>query len=205
VKREIDRNELAEIVGEVALSAEREHELLSVEEAQQVLQELDLPADRLEQARAVIASRRQELAARRKRRLLTGLAVGTVVLAAALLGYRAHSQQQALAQIGVADADLELAPGQPATTFSRSTLPQVTLRAALNRAPRGENVELGCRWNAPGGAVRYENRWDTKAIDRDLWPTHCRQRFTASDPPGAWSVTLTQGERPLTTLQFVLQ
>jgi hypothetical protein len=58
VKPEIDRDELAEIVQELASTAEHERELLNEDEVKEVLRDLDLPAHRLDEARATITSRR---------------------------------------------------------------------------------------------------------------------------------------------------
>ena len=56
--------------------------------------------------------------------------------------------------------------------------------AVLADAPQGAALPLTCAWSAPDGGVRYQNRWETKTIDRDRFPTHCRHTFGAGDAAG---------------------
>jgi hypothetical protein len=200
VKREIDRDELGEIVEQVARTAEHERELLDEDEVKAVLHELDLPAHRLEEARRVVAARRAELARRRKRLLLVSAALTTVIVAALAFGWQQQTEAAALSRISVAHSTLE-----PGTVVRREDRPEITLSASLANAPEGERVELGCDWTDGNGTLRYQQRWRTKPIDRELWPTHCKQRLGPADPAGTWSVTLSQERRPLVRLELSLQ
>ena len=87
----------------------------------------------------------------------------------------------------------------------RARSPEIALDLVLADAPQGAALPLTCAWSAPDGGVRYQNRWETKTIDRDRFPTHCRHTFGAGDAAGRWSVTMKQGERALATESFVLE
>jgi len=119
---------------------------------------------------------------------------------AAFFAWRVRSERLALAAISVAESRLD-----PAGSLSRSSNPELTLNAVLAHAPRERQVELSCDFKDQSGTVRHQKHWETRTIDRELWPTHCRQRFTTSDAAGLWSVTMKQKERPLTTARFRLE
>src|SRR6187551_1369017 len=134
------------------------------------------------------------------RSLLLPIAGLALVGAAALFVWRARSERFGLEAISVAQSRLD-----PAGSVSRAANPELTLNAVLAHAPRDDRVELSCDFKDESGTVRYQKHWQTKPIDRDLWPTHCRQRFSSSDPAGHWSVTMKQEQRPLTTVEFTLE
>jgi hypothetical protein len=69
----------------------------------------------------------------------------------------------------------------------------------------GSTLDLRCDWTGPSHDVRHQNHWQTKEIDKDLWPTHCRHTIGPEDPAGDWSVTMKLGERTLATRHFSVQ
>jgi hypothetical protein len=88
---------------------------------------------------------------------------------------------------------------------SRSASPEVALAVVLEHPPQGSALDLSCEWKTADGKVRHTNRWQTKSIDRDLWPTQCRHTFNAADPAGQWSVTMKRANRELATESFLLE
>ncbi len=204
VKPEIDRDELAEIVHEVARTEEAERELYADPEVAEVLKELDLPVERLAEAKRTVAERRAELKRRRRRLFLAGL--GALALAAGTGGllWSRHQGERALAAMQVAQSNL-LEGGAPVTAVRRDTQPELSFEVSLSKAPQGSAVDLTCDWQAPDGSLRYQNRWQTKDVDRELWQTHCRHRFGPADAAGGWSVHMKQGERKLASSRFSLE
>lgn len=183
----IDRKELEEIVEETSRVDERFDE----GEVKAVLRELGLPDNRLEEARRTIALRRKERQARR-RTLMAIVAAGVLsTLVIGVVVHRAHRRDQALAQMQPEGASVEVLPGR-----------EVSLNVVLADPPQGTTIDLSCDWRAPDGASRYESRWQTKTIDKQRWPTHCRHAFKETDAPGTWSVTMKQSGRALVTKSF---
>ncbi len=204
VKPEIDRDELAEIVHEVARSEEVERELYADPEVAEVLRELDLPVERLAEAKRTVAERRAELSRRKRRRLLVALALAAVLGAGALLLWNWAAEQRALAAMQATQARLA-ERGAPVTAVRRETQPELSFEVSLSSAPKGNELDLTCDWKAPDGSLRYQNRWQTKAVDRELWQTHCRRRFGSGDVAGGWTVIMKQGERELASERFTLE
>jgi hypothetical protein len=204
VEPKIDRADLPEIVEEAARLSEAEHEGLAAGEARQILRELDLPEGRLEEARLAVEARKRERA-RRLRALTTWAAVLGVVAAVAIaFTAHEHSQSLALGAMTASEASLSLRGSPLSAPVPRSSSPELTFDVVLARAPHAP-VDLSCDWAGPDGAVRFQSRWETKSVDRDLWPTHCRHVFSASEPAGAWTVSMKERERVLATKPFVLQ
>lgn len=201
----IDRDELPEIVEETARLEEEDQALLETQEARQILRELDLPDTRVEEARKVIAAKKEERRAIRQRSLVAAAITLAAIVGAGALALRAGTHSAALAKLGVAESALKLAGAPLPASVPRAQSPEIALDLVLADAPQGAGLPLSCTWSAPDGAVRYQNRWETKTIDRDRFPTHCRHTFGAGDAAGRWSVTMKQGERALATESFVLE
>jgi hypothetical protein len=201
----IDRDELAEIVEETARIAEEERALVDLPQARQILRELDLPAEHLDDTRQALATRRSERLARRKRALIVAALGLACVVSGAGLAWHAHAKAEALASISVSQSTLTLHGVPVATSLTRVAAPELVFDVVLAEAPQGASLDLTCVWRAPDGAVRYENRWQTKPVDRSLWPTHCRRAFGTGDAVGAWSVTMREGGHDLATQRFSLE
>lgn len=201
----IDAKELGEIVEETARIQEREADALEPEQARQVLREVGLPPERLEEAQAAVALKRAQKRERSTRVKLGALVAALLLVAFAIVGLRAHTRSEAVASV-IGSGVVVSVNGAPLTgAAARSALPELELGAVLARAPRGEALELECDWVAPGGDVRHQNHWQTKSIDKDAWPTHCRHRFGPADPSGSWSVRMRLGERVLASQKFELE
>ncbi len=201
----IDRDELPEIVEETARLEEEDQALLETKEAKQILRELDLPDTRVDEARKVIAERKVERARQTKGRVIGAVIAAVVVVGVAALALRSSTHTEALGQMSVAQAALKLGNAPLPATVPRAASPEIALDLVLEKAPQGSALPLTCAWSAPDGSLRYQNRWETKSIDRDRWPTRCKHTFGGGDPAGRWSVTMKQGERALATESFVLE
>ena len=201
----IDRRDLGDIVQETARTQRASETTIDREEAQQILRDLDLPAENIDETQQVIAMRRQELAARRQRRLIGGGLLLASAIAVGGAAFYFHARNQLVEQITSAQAALTLDGAGVRQPVARSGAPEIAFEVELARAPLNVQVPLSCEWAGPGGDVRYRNQWTTRTIDRALWPTHCRHRFSAADPAGPWSVTMKQHDRSLATEHFVLE
>lgn len=56
---------------------------------------------------------------------------------------------------------------------------------------------MHCDWIDPGGQVVHQNRYRTRVIDKEVWPTHARYRFGPGSAVGMWTVKLLLDDRVL--------
>jgi hypothetical protein len=87
----------------------------------------------------------------------------------------------------------------------RQARPEIWYRVTLDHAPLGASLSLTCEWVAPDGSVAHRNRYQTRVIDKEPWPTHARHRFGPSSPTGRWTVRLVLDSRVLHSLTFKLE
>ena len=200
----IDSKELADIVEEAARIQERESAGLDREQAREVLRELELSPALLDEARTAVAVARIKARERARRLKLAALAAAALISIGAIVGFRAHARSAAIDRVSVSQTVLALGGAPVSNVIARAAQPELSLEAVLAHAPTGDSLALTCDWRDPSGQVRYQNHWQTKTIDRDLWPTHCRHRFSAADAAGDWTVSLGVGERVLAKERFHL-
>ena len=201
----IDVEEMDEIVGEVARIQRDESDALDKEQAREVLRELDLPAERLDEARAAVAAKRRTEHERAKRFGIVAAVAVSILSVAGIVAWSAHARSEVVGQVMASTATIS-AEGSPTPgPILRAARPEVRLDVVLAHAPQGQALELACDWNGPGGDVRHQNRFTTKVIDKDVWPTHCRYRIESQDPAGEWSVTMRQNDRTLATQGFKVE
>jgi hypothetical protein len=205
VDPKVDRDELPEIVEEAARLAEEDASRVDAPEARRILEELDLPADRLEEARLAVALRRATARVRVRRRLAFAAGCALAALTAGAVALHHHAHEQAALAMTVTESSLT-SHGSPITSpLSRAAAPEVVLNAVLAHAPRDEAADLTCDWTAPSGQLEHQSHWQTRPIDRDVWPTHCKHSFGATDTPGRWAVVMRQGGHELTRGNFSLE
>jgi hypothetical protein len=202
VEPKIDAKQLDEIVDEMTRIQSAQRETLDKEQAREILRELDLPADRLDEALAAVAVRR-ELARERAVRWRVAAAVAlAIVLIVAVVIWRAHARSTALEHMTASVATLSIGGAPFSGVVTRSARPEVAFEVILVHPPQGRALDVTCDWTGPAGDVRHQNHWQTRTIDTDPWPTHCRRSFGPDDPTGDWKVTMKQGERTLVTERF---
>jgi hypothetical protein len=155
--------ELEDVVEEIAKDEAANG--VSSTQAREVLRELDLPADKLEEAAAKVRQRREAEAlekSQKKRKLLLGASVLAVLLTAGVgVGVWMQAHAAKVARITAADPVLSEEGGQ------------LRLSAKLMSAPSGETVPMTCAWRSPDGALLHENAWQTKPVSHNAWETHC--------------------------------
>jgi hypothetical protein len=84
----------------------------------------------------------------------------------------------------------------------RKKEPELWYRVTLENAPIGSKLALSCDWIDPQGKVVHRNRYETREIDRPVWPTHARYQLTPNAPAGTWTVRLYQADRVLHSKTF---
>lgn len=207
MNEKLTQSQLAQVVAEVErLSQQREAEL-DREQVKEILQELQLPDELLDEALVQI-KRREALAKQQKRNLAISLVVGV-----ALVGGISSSivwmnqRQEPIANISVSQNRITLAKdsGDSLTVFDRQQRPQIYYRVTLQNAPQGDKLSLGCDWIDPTGQIVHQNRYQTKTINKDVWPTYCRYQLGTAAQPGTWQVNMTMGDRLLSQTEFTVK
>ena len=198
--------QLAQVVAEVERLSQRREAELDREQVKEILQELSLPSDLLDDA--MVQMNRQEallVQQRRNRWIVVGVAA-VLVGAIATTTFFIQRHQQAIARISTAQNRVTLGEdnGSSLATINRQASPEVYYRTTLQDAPLGEKLSLGCDWIDPSGQVTHQNRWQTRSIDKEVWPTYCRYQFNLGAATGRWKVQMFLGSRTLSTNSFVL-
>lgn len=161
LKGRLQDDELQEVVQELS----QEETGVPLEDARAALRELDLPADRLEEAVEKVRARKAQAAyeAHTKKRKVVAIASAVALVLATVVGITAysHNQEEARARITATSPTLSEETGK------------LKLSVKLMDAPKGSAVPMTCAWRTPEGTLLHENSWKTKSIDHDAWETHC--------------------------------
>ncbi|MDJ0557061.1 MAG: transmembrane domain-containing protein [Microcoleaceae cyanobacterium MO_207.B10] len=202
--------QFTQLVGEVErLSRSRDQEL-NRDQMQEILQELNLPTDLVDEA--MMQLRRREALARQQKQnklitvgVISGLAV---VIVAGFLWF--NRQQQILNNIYVnseqSQLTLETNSGRRIITIIDSKQnPEVFYRVTLQDAPVGKKLSLGCNWINPSSEITHQNRYQTRDINQEVWPTYCRYQFNPGLPTGKWQVEMYLGDRLLSQTEFTVK
>jgi len=135
-------------------------------------------------------------------RVGTGLvALGVLAgCAAAFYWGREHWQLgRVRAEAAWLSADLE---GRPVERV-RGGAGDVYYHARLAHVPMGRRLEVECEWFGPRGETAHHGRYETRAVDHDPWPTHCRCPLGGARP-GSWRVAMSLGGRALSETVFTV-
>jgi uncharacterized protein (UPF0335 family) len=211
MNQKLTQSQLAQVVAEVErLSQQREAEL-DREQVKEILQELQLPDDLLDEALVQI-KRREALAKEQKRNLAIGVVVGVALVGGISssiiwMNQRKEAIANKMANISVSQSRITLAKdsGDNFTVFDRQQSPQLYYRVTLQNAPQGEKLSLGCDWIDSTGQVVHQNRYQTKTINQDIWPTYCRYQLGTAAEAGTWQVEMTMGDRLLSQTEFTVK
>ncbi|MCU0518531.1 MAG: DUF3859 domain-containing protein [Oscillatoria sp. Prado101] len=199
--------QLDRVIAEVqGLSLRREAEL-DRQQVQEILQELNLSPDLLDEALVQI-QRREALSVqqRRKRWIVAGVTavlIGAIATATVFVQQR----QQVLARVSTYESRIALDrdSGGNVTEVDRQSSPKVFYRVTLSEVPVGEKLSLSCDWTDPSGRVAHQNRYQTREIDRSVWPTYCYSQFGPNSAAGTWQVRMSLDGRILSTSSFVVK
>jgi hypothetical protein len=92
--------------------------------------------------------------------------------------------------------------GGDLAAVSRREGPEIWYRVTLAGAPVGAKLSLTCDWIDPAGRVAHQNHYETRVIDRPVWPTHARYRLGPGSTTGTWTVRLALDGRVLHSTTF---
>ncbi|MEQ8975172.1 MAG: DUF3859 domain-containing protein [Coleofasciculus sp. C1-SOL-03] len=199
--------QLSQIVAEVERLSQRRDDELEPEQVKQILQELSLPPELFDEA-LVQLRRREALAVQQRRnRWIVGGVIAAVVVAIAGTTVIIQQNQQALQTVSTVQSQITLTKDGSSilTEVNRQTSPLIYYRVTLKDAPIGKRLSLSCDWMNPRGEVVHQNRWQTKAIDKQVWHTYCRHQFNLAAAPGTWTVQMSLGDRLISTTSFIVK
>ena len=134
------------------------------------------------------------------------LGAGVLVLVIGAFGV-VSGRSEKLARMSTADARLALGatPDAPLTEFQRRESLEIYYHVVLQDVPLGWRLDLSCEWTDPSGRVARHNRYQTKIVYKNTWPTHCRQHFGEAAAVGPWHVRMITEDRVLSESSFVLK
>jgi hypothetical protein len=207
MERRLTPEQLKLVIAEVQEMDIANGQEMSAAEVRDILQELNLPAELLEDA-MVQVDRRQALASQQRRqRWLWGGVIAAAIVSIAISGISIHNDRQALSKV-TAQADhvtLSLQDGNSRTEIDRQAHNQVFYRLTLRDAPLDRSLSLSCHWIDPNGKIAHQNKFQTKTITTSVWQTHCRHSIGSDTTPGAWEVRAFLGERILGSAKFTVR
>ena len=205
MENRLTQTQLAQVVAEVERLAQRRAAELDRQQVKEILQELNLPSDLLDDALLQL-QRREALADRQKRnRLIVAGVVGALIAAIAITTILSQRHQQAIAQVSVVASRVTVGQdnSNPPQIDPKSN-PQVFYRVTLEDAPVGSRLSLGCDWIDPSGQIVHQSRYQTKAIDREVWNTYCYYSLSPNATTGTWEVKMMLEGRSLSSQSFVV-
>ncbi|NET44794.1 hypothetical protein [Okeania sp. SIO2B3] len=202
--------QFTQLVAEVEQLSRQRDEEIDREQMKQILQQLNLPTDLVDEAMMQLR-RREALAVEEKRNKLITVGVFSglaVVIAASFLWFQ--TQKQALnnvyANSGQSQLTLETNSGIKSLTIVNSKQnSEVFYRVTLQDAPIGKRLSLGCNWINFNGEISHQNSYQTKEINREVWPTYCKYKFNPVSPVGNWQVEMYLGDRLLSQTEFTVK
>ncbi|WP_287274337.1 MULTISPECIES: hypothetical protein [unclassified Okeania] len=202
--------QFTQLVAEVEQLSRQRDEEIDREQMQQILQELNLPTDLVDEAMMQLR-RREALAVEQKRNKLITVGVLSglvVVIVASFLWFQ--TQKQALnnvyANSGQSKLTLETNSGQEILIVVDSQQnSEVFYRVTLQDAPVGKKLYLGCNWIDSNGEISHQNSYQTKQINKAVWPTYCKYKFHTGSPVGNWQVEMYLGDRFLSQTEFTVK
>lgn len=205
MENRLTQTQLAQVVAEVERLAQRRAAELDRQQVKEILQELNLPSDLLDDALLQL-QRREALADRQKRnRLIVAGVVGALIAAIAITTILSQRHQQAIAQVSVVASRVTV--GQDNSNrpqIDPKSNPQVFYRVTLEDVPVGSRLSLGCDWIDPSGQIVHQSRYQTKAIDREVWNTYCYYSLSPNATTGTWEVKMMLEGRSLSSQSFVV-
>lgn len=192
----LTETQLTQIVGEVERLSQRREAEFDSEQVKQILQELNLPPELLDEA-LVQLGRREALEVQQGRnRWIAAGVITTLVVATLGTTVFIQQNQQALQNVSTVQSQISLSESGSSSLaeINRQASPQVYYRVTLKEAPIGKQLSLRCDWIDPSGQVVHQNQWQTRTIDKAVWPTHCRYQFNPAAATGNWKVQISLGD-----------
>jgi hypothetical protein len=117
------------------------------------------------------------------------------------------NRDRSLSEMSVLSARVAIGEQSPEalTEVDRAASPDIYYHVVLGHTPLGWPLQLRCEWQDPTGRTAFYNQYRTRIVYASMWPTHCRQHFQPSTPPGEWHVRLLLENRVLSSSAFVVK
>lgn len=198
--------QMAQVVAEVERLSQRREAEYNPEQVKEILQELNLPPELLEDA--MVQLRRKEaleVQKRRNRWIIGGVVVALVgaIATTSILLQNQRSVENAIANVSASGSRITLAQASDnLSVIDRQSSPKVFYRVTLQNAPLGEKLSLACNWIDPSGNIAHQSRYQTREIDKSVWPTYCYHQLNSGSPAGTWKVQILLGNRTLSNSRF---
>ena len=118
-----------------------------------------------------------------------------------------YNRKQALSNISAYSNRLTLSLDQSSNlnVFEKQYNPEIYYEVTLNNVPVGEKLSLKCNWIDPNGQIAHQNNYQTRKIDKQVWPTHCRYSLNNGTVTGNWQVEMLLGDRLLSSSNFTVK
>ena len=126
---------------------------------------------------------------------------GAIALVAALWAWERHQLGRIAVERAWLTAGLE---GERVDSVNRG-VGDVYLHARLIGVPLAEPLEMECEWFDPQGVSVRNNRYRTRAVERDPWTTRCKNSFGSHAAHGSWRVHMTLAGRSLVEQIFEVE
>lgn len=203
----IKTERLDRILSEIDLLIKQKEYELDRAEIEVILEELNLPVELLDEALIKIQTKKYlEI---QKRRFFVSV-VGTLVVILCVVGfffYSHHQRQIALSKMLAIKSRITLEEdnGGDLKIIDLKNSPQLHFRVTLKNTPVGKPLSLGCDWTNSKGQVVHQNRYNTRAVEKEIWNTRCRYRLGSTSQTGEWEVKMFSGDRLLASDSFLVQ
>lgn len=207
MEKKLTAEQFQQVIAQVQELSDIRQTEISRQEVTEILQELNLPTDLLDEA-IIQLQRRNILAVQQKRRKQIFILVVTILAGTVSLWlFFQQKYQHGLAQVTGGENRLTLATddGQDIQTVGRQNPPKLYYRVTLKDVPVNQKLTINCDWLDPNSNIVHENRYQTKKIDQQVWPTYCFYQLGNNAAVGNWQVKMKLGERVLSTDNFVVQ
>ncbi len=199
--------QMAQVVAEVERLSQRRDAEYKPEQIKEILAELNLPPELLEDA--MVQLRRKEaleVQKRRNRWILGGVVVALVgaIATTAVYVQNQNRVENAIANISASNSLVTLTQngGSSTNQIARQSNPRVYYRVTLQNVPIGEKLALTCDWIDPSGNIAHQSRYQTRQIDKSVWPTYCYHQLNSGSPAGTWKVQMLVGNQTLSSSRF---
>ena len=199
--------QMAQVVAEVERLSQRRDAEYKPEQIKESLAELNLPPELLQHA--MVQLRRKEaleVQKRRNRWILGGVVVALVgaIATTAVYVQNQNRVENAIANISASNSLVTLTQngGSSTNQIARQSNPRVYYRVTLQNVPIGEKLALTCDWIDPSGNIAHQSRYQTRQIDKSVWPTYCYHQLNSGSPAGTWKVQMLVGNQTLSSSRF---
>lgn len=207
MEKKLTAEQLQQVIAQVQELSEIRQAEISRQEVKEILQELNLPVALLDEA-IIQLQRRNILAVQQKRQKQIFILVATILAGSIGLGlFLQQKYQHSLAQVTAGENRLTLVTddGRDIQIVERQNPPKLYYRVTLQDAPVNQKLTINCDWIDPNSNIVHENRYQTKNIDRQVWPTYCFYQLGNNALAGNWQVQMKLGERVLSKDNFVVK